>query len=118
MRWLANENFPAKAIEALRQNGDDVVWIRESHPGATDAMILNLAVIDNRILLTFDKDLGSLAFKSKLAASSGIVLFRIRKQSPERVAGRALAVLAGRADWAGHFSVIEEDRVRTTPLPS
>jgi hypothetical protein len=28
MRFLANENFPLDAVEALRQNGHDVVWIK------------------------------------------------------------------------------------------
>ncbi len=33
------------------------------------------------------------------------------------VARTAVSVLEGRADWAGHFAVIEDDRVRVTPLP-
>lgn len=28
MRFLADENFPRDAVEALRQSGHDVVWIR------------------------------------------------------------------------------------------
>lgn len=28
MRFLANENFPFDAVEALRQNGHNVTWIR------------------------------------------------------------------------------------------
>lgn len=29
MRLLANENFPLDAVEALREAGHDVLWIRE-----------------------------------------------------------------------------------------
>jgi hypothetical protein len=28
MRFLANENFPRAAVEALRADGQDVSWIR------------------------------------------------------------------------------------------
>ena len=117
MRLLANENFPGKAVEALRLAGHDVLWIRESHRGISDVQVLAIATVQGRLLLTFDKDFGELAFHSKLPAVSGVVLFRIRKQSPEYVASRAVQVLASRSDWAGHFSVVEDDRIRMTPLP-
>ncbi len=65
-----------------------------------------------------DKDFGELAFRSGLPTSSGIVLFRTSPSSPSRVTEAAVIVLEGRPDWTGHFSVIEHDRVRMTPLPS
>ena len=77
MRFLANENFPLDAVETLRQNGHDVVWIRVESPGISDPEVLSRAQAENRILLTFDKDFGELAFRSKLPASVGIILFRI-----------------------------------------
>jgi len=43
MRFLANENFPLDAIEALRQNGHDVVWIRVESPGISDSEVLSRA---------------------------------------------------------------------------
>jgi len=36
MKFLANENVPGDAVRALRSNGHDVVWVRESAPGAYD----------------------------------------------------------------------------------
>jgi len=78
MRFLANENFPFDAVEVLRQNGHDVVWIRTEAPGISDPEILKRAQNDDRILLTFDKDFGELAFRSQLPATSDIILFRIR----------------------------------------
>jgi hypothetical protein len=38
MRFLANENFPGAAIEALRAAGNDVVWIRVNASGSSDPM--------------------------------------------------------------------------------
>ncbi|MDB9386777.1 DUF5615 family PIN-like protein, partial [Microcystis aeruginosa] len=81
MRFLANENFPLDAVEALGQNGHDVLWIRVESPGISDREVLSRAQAENRILLTFDQDFGELAFRSRLPASVGIILFRIRVPS-------------------------------------
>ncbi|MCS6845242.1 MAG: DUF5615 family PIN-like protein [Caldilineales bacterium] len=78
--------------------------------------VLRRAQNEGRVLLTFDKDFGALAFRAGLPASSGIVLFRIAAPSPAHVAHVAVAVLSSRTDWNGHFSV-EDRRLRMTPLP-
>jgi predicted nuclease of predicted toxin-antitoxin system len=117
MRLLANENFPLDAVEALRKNGHDVAWIREDARGSHDEQVLERAQQENRILVTFDKDFGELAFRSKLPSTSGVILFRISVPSSQYIAQVAVQALAGRTDWAGHFSVIEDQRIRMTPLP-
>jgi hypothetical protein len=58
MRFLANENFPRAAVLALRNSGLDVEWVRTTSPGASDRFVLDWAVRERRILLTFDKDFG------------------------------------------------------------
>jgi predicted nuclease of predicted toxin-antitoxin system len=117
MRFLADENFLGVAVEALRQQGHDVVWIRTHAPGSSDVDVLAMAEAENRILLTFDRDFGELAFRAGLPAICGIVLFRLRMTTPTQVVQRIIATLASRTDWAGHFSVVEEGRVRMRPLP-
>ena len=117
MRILADENFPGLAVEALRLRGHDVVWIRTDSPGVVDRDVLARAVIENRLLVTFDKDFGELAFRSRLPTKPGIVLFRIPPVSPSHVAQVAVAVLESRDNWEGHFSVVEPDRLRLVPLP-
>ena len=117
MRLLANENFPGIAVEALRARGHDVAWVRTEIPGASDEEVIHRAVAENRVLVTFDKDFGELAFRLGVPASCRIVLFRISPASPGHVAHTAVAVLEGRTDWAGHFAVVEETRLRMIPLP-
>jgi hypothetical protein len=53
--------------------------------------------------VTFDKDVGELAFRRSLAASVGVVLFRITLTSPEHAVRVAVAAFASRADWSGQF---------------
>jgi predicted nuclease of predicted toxin-antitoxin system len=117
MDILANENFPGDAVEALRDQGHDVIWVRTEAPGISDAEVLELAQNQNRILITFDKDFGELAFRTRLPARNGSVLFRISMPSPRRVSLAAVTALGSRDDWAGHFSVIEDDRIRMTTMP-
>lgn len=117
MRLLANENFPGDAVTALRQHGHDVAWIRIDSPGISDVEILERAQRENRIVVSFDKDFGELAFRLRLPALSGIILFRISALSSHYVAQAAVAAIESRTDWAGHFSVVEDNRIRITPLP-
>jgi hypothetical protein len=116
MRFLADENFPRVAVEALRKAGHDVAWICEARPGATDEAVLAGARSEERVLLTFDKDFGELAMRKGVAGSCGIVLFRLPVAGPALLAARVVASLATRPDWTGSFSVIEVDRVRVRRL--
>lgn len=117
LRFLANENMPGDAVEAIRDVGHDVAWVRTDAPGSLDEAVLARAQSEDRVLLTFDKDFGELAFRSRLPASSGIILFRLEASGPPRTVTIILAALASRSDWAGNFSVVEADRIRMTPLP-
>lgn len=117
MKFLANENIPGQVVFALRERGNDVAWARSDFPGSTDSEVLSRALSENRILITFDKDFGELAFRSGLPASSDIILFRISAPSPEIVARIAISAIDSREDWFGHFSAIEDQRIRMTPLP-
>ncbi|MDX1417324.1 MAG: DUF5615 family PIN-like protein [Candidatus Promineifilaceae bacterium] len=91
--------------------------MRTDAPGSAEPDVLTRAQEENRILITFDKDFGELAFHSSLPAHCGVVLFRISMSSPEYVARVALPALEKQADWSGHFSVVEDKRIRMTPLP-
>ena len=99
MRILANENFPEDAVVALRKAGHDVAWIRTEAPGSSDREVLRRAQTEGRVLITFDKDFGELAFRAELPASSGIVLFRISAPSSSHIA-RARSCRRTRRDGA------------------
>jgi len=87
MRILANENFPLDAVVSLRTDGHDVWWVRTEAPGISDAEVLDLARRDNRLIVTFDKDFGELAFHAHLPVASGVILLsfesRIRRTNCE-----------------------------------
>jgi len=117
MRLCANENISGDCVAKLRQNGHDVLWIRESAPGSPDEIVLARAHSENRLLLTFDKDFGQLVFHRGARASHGIILFRISQTSSAAAAERVSTALALRDDWTGHFSVVDDFGIRMRHLP-
>src|SRR5271157_3385930 len=99
MQFLANENFPLDVVEALRNEGHDVAWIHTDAPGSKDPDVLRRAVTENRVILTFDKDFGDLAFHFGLPAMCGIVLFRLQASSSTALAIKVVVAIRSRDDW-------------------
>lgn len=118
MRWIVNENVSGTVIRTLRERGHDVLSVKESLRGTGDAPILAKAQAEQRVLVTHDKDFGELAFRYRLPASSGVVLFRLSGRDPESDNRRVVQVLESGVDWTGHFAVVTDDRVRIRPLPA
>lgn len=116
MKILANENVGGETVEALRSAGHDVAWVRADSPGAKDVDVLARSLREERVLVTFDKDFGELVFAKGLGASCGVVLFRIKAASAAIQARKVQEALATRSDWAGHFSVVNDDTVRMVVL--
>jgi hypothetical protein len=114
--YLANENVPAEAIEAVRVAGFDVDWVHERAPGADDDTVLAMALAESRVLVTFDKDFGHLAFRKGKRATCGIILCRPHLRSPAYLAEFLVAILSEPIDWAGHFAVAREGRIRVVPM--
>jgi hypothetical protein len=116
-RFLADENVPPGVVETIRQHGMDVTWVKEIAPGVDDDSVLGLAYSEGRVLITFDKDFGDMAFHRGKTSVAGVLLLRPRLRGPEYLAGFVAAVLAQPIVWAGHFCVAREGRMRVVPMP-
>jgi predicted nuclease of predicted toxin-antitoxin system len=116
-KFLANENVPGQVVAAVRQAGHDLAWIVELSPGAADDAVLATALAESRVLVTFDKDFGEMAFRQGKPATCGVILFRPRLRSPTHVTRFVVDVLAQAVAWEGSFSVAEEGKLRVVRLP-
>ena len=116
--FLANENVPADAVEAARQAGFDMAWVQEVSPGADDEAVLSMSLAEGRVLVTFDKDFGEMAFRQGKNSTCGVILLRPRLRSPDHVSRFVVAVLNEQIDWEGHFAVAQEGKIRVVPLPA
>ena len=117
MRVIANENVAGTAIRGLRRNGHDVLSVKESMQGAQDESILQRAEAEQRLVVTHDKDFGELAYRYRLPATCGIILFRLSGLDASTDIQRMLDVIESRSDWTGGFSVVTDDRIRMRSLP-
>ena len=116
MKILADENIPRTTVQKLRESGHDVLWIRESAPGIADDAIMRIAVDDQRIIITFDKDFGELAVTGQGRNPPAIILLRISKPSPAQTAETVNEILNNREDWVGHLTVVDDSHIRMRPL--
>ena len=118
MKFIADGNFPGLAIKVLREAEFDFAWVSEIDRGANDDKVLARCVDEGCTLLTFDTDFGELAFKRRLPAQCGIILFRLVPQDPEAVVPIVLAAIRSRPSWSGCFAVVTRHRVRIRSLPA
>ena len=119
MRLLADENFPRLVVQRLRSCGYDVMWVSEERPGIPDSEVLSFATVEQRLLITFDKeDFGELVFKGRQKAPFGIVMFRILGNVPD-LPQTVAEVLKGRENWEGYFfSVHDKNDIRWKFIPN
>lgn len=117
MKLLADENIPYLVINQLRRAGHDVVWAGTDCKGANDEEVVERARDEERVLLTFDKDFGELAFHQGLSSKSGVVLLRLKLHAPDYVLQHVLGHFEHCENWLGHFVVISEFKIRIRPLP-
>ena len=97
--YLANENVPAEAVEAVRHAGFDMAWVHEIAPGADDDALLAMALADSLVLVTFDQDFGYLAFRRAKDVTCGIIRCRPRLRSPGYLAEFLASVLGEPIEW-------------------
>lgn len=112
-RLLANENFPKTSTVHLRENGYDILAIGTDYPGVSDIEMLNIAIEENRTILTFDRDYGELIFKNNIKPTFGIIYLRLKQYSPI-FPGELILDLLEREDFQiiNTFTVIDENGIR------
>jgi predicted nuclease of predicted toxin-antitoxin system len=116
VNFLADECCDALLVAGLRGDGHDVLYVKEVAPGSDDDAVLQMALAQQRILLTEDKDFGELVVRFKLPAY-GIVLLRIDPSDSAAKLARLRDVLAHDASrLPGSFVVIDESKARFRAL--
>ena len=112
MLFLADESCDACMVRVLRTDGHDVMAVSESHRGASDSDVINLALGMSRILITEDKDFGQLVFASG-HGHKGVILLRYPFQLRHRITEQLSSLVRDRGELLSHsFTVIEPGRIR------
>ncbi len=82
MKFLANENIPLASCKYLENKGWDIVHIGVTNMGVSDEEVMEMAIEENRIIITFDRDYGELVYKNGYRPP-GVIYFRIQEFTPE-----------------------------------
>ena len=86
MRGIVDESTGVVVARWLRSLGHDILSIREDRPRMIDEDILALAVRDDRVVITNDKDFGDLVFRDG-RPHRGVILLRLADdRTPEKIA--------------------------------
>lgn len=116
MRFLVDECTGPSVARWLREQGYDVASIYEQARGADDVMVLTLAVQEQRIIITSDKEFGTRVVRDR-QTHCGIILLRLQD---ERVANKIRVLSEVLRDYsdllAGNLVVASEGRIRIVHL--
>jgi predicted nuclease of predicted toxin-antitoxin system len=112
-RFILDENVEVRLGRALKALSYDVTAVAEDYPASlADHEILALAVAEDRILITNDRDFGDLIFHHG-HAHRGVIYFRLPLDSTavEKVE-RLLQLLNSHHDQLDRFLVVTPRGVR------
>ena len=118
MRFLADESFDFRLVRALQAHGHDVITVSDHAPAADDATVMRLAVSENRVLLTEDKDFGWLVYVSGMPAC-GVILLRCPEAKRNEMQRKLAELVSTHAVELGTaFVVVTPDKARFSKLPN
>lgn len=113
MKFLANENFPLKSVIFLKEHGLDIISIGGEVAGISDNEVMEIAIAEDRTILTFDSDYGELIFKYNYKPPQGVVYFRIQEYAPEEPGKILLDLLnEDKLSFASALTVYDSNSVR------
>lgn len=117
MKWLADENFPMASFKLLASKNWDIKHISIENPSIEDFKVIEFAINEHRLILTFDSDFGTLIFKEGYRPI-GVIYLRLPQFHPEAPAQILLNLQeTGFHPFEFHFTVISDDGIRQRSIP-
>jgi predicted nuclease of predicted toxin-antitoxin system len=114
MKFLVDECVGPSVARWLQENNFDTISIYDDFPGIDDNAVLHKALLENRILITSDKDFGEMIFKKKMQ-HCGVILLRLLDERPKKKIEILENVLKNYSQGLfGNFVVATEEAVRIT----
>lgn len=112
MKLLANENIPLASYKYLIEVGYDIIHVGEVNPSILDQEVMELAIRESRIIITFDRDYGTLIFKQGFKPL-GVIYLRLSGYSPI-FPGKFIETLLqiNSFEFIGNFTVASEENIR------
>ena len=117
VRFLADESCDFAVVRALRTSGYDIAAVSEITPRAEDSDVINLAVREERILLTEDKDFGRLVYAHG-QKTLGVILLRFPTSVRKQIAKDVVKLVEREGErLIGSFITVQPGRIRISHVP-
>lgn len=111
MKFLADENFPITAYRILLESGYDIKHVAYEMHSVSDIEVTDYAIQEDRIILTFDGDYGTLIFKFGYRPP-GVVYFRLQNITADEPAYIVMNLLKEAYQFEHVHTVVENDKIR------
>lgn len=112
MQILADENLPGPMVARLRQDGFEVIAIKEVAAGVDDTVVMQAANERSVMLVTQDRDFGELVVRRELPILGVILVQLERLPLATQIERLSECLQVGLAEFVGHFTVVEPARIR------
>ena len=119
MRFLLDMGVDVRVATWLREQGHEALHLRDQDlQRLPNGEIFTKAILESRVILTFDLDFGEIAALARSRKAS-VVVFRLHNTRTAHVLERLASVLADCSSILGRGAVVvvEESRHRVRPLP-
>lgn len=112
LRLLIDVNVGRIVEQWLRDNGYDTIAVRDVDSSLADSQILEHGLLDNRFVITMDKDFGELVYRSG-QSHSGVLLLRLETEtSQEKIKALALVLSDYAESLENNFCIYQNGQLR------
>lgn len=108
---LADENFPLASVRFLKNKGYDIKAIGGELSSIKDESVIHIAIKENRVIITHDRDFGELVYKLGYKPK-GVIYFRWKEFKPEEPGRFLHDLFSNQIKFEGFFTVISENHIR------
>jgi predicted nuclease of predicted toxin-antitoxin system len=113
VRILCDESVPLAVERFLAAAGHDIAAVRQLLRGAPDRTVLEAAIAQERLLITYDRDFGTLLFRDRLRPAP-VVLY-VRTALLPSADGPRIAEAIRHVE-PGYFHVVDGTELRKRAL--
>ena len=112
MNLVADESVDSGITEGLRKKGINVFSIVKESVGIKDSEVLELAVKNDALLITEDKDFGELAFRLKFHHKGIVLIWLSELPRNERLSLAVETIFSNLNKLKENFSVLTKNGLR------
>lgn len=117
MQFLADESCDHLIVRTLRGADHDVQSIAEDNPGISDKEVAEIAVKQDRVLITEDRDFGHFVFSDSIR-QIGVIYLRYPFDLRIQIVSQLQKLIEQKADELfGKFIVVQPGTHRIRKLP-